>query len=102
MCNVSHLNNSQTIFQSASSLNPYILCNQCLTFSFFFMFLEYIAAVSSTNLQSSQQTDSYNRSLVSPSSNLNGEVVREEIVNTGAQQSVPNSIISQSQPSQCG
>ena len=73
--------------------------------------VEYIAAVSSSTDHTSSHTNvensSHSHSLVSPSSNMNGEVVREEIVNTGAAQISPSISIAyhksslQLQQSQC-
>ena len=71
--------------------------------------VEYIAAVSSSTDHTSSHTNVENssHSLVSPSSNMNGEVVREEIVITGAAQISPSNSIAyhesslQLQQSQC-
>ena len=71
--------------------------------------VEYIAAVSSSTDHTSSHTviENSSHSLVSPSSNMSGEVVREEIVNTGAAQISPSNSIAyhksslQLQQSQC-
>ena len=71
--------------------------------------VEYIAAVSGSTDHPSSHTviENSSHSLVSPSSNMSGEVVREEIVNTGAAQISPSNSIAyhksslQLQQSQC-